>query len=703
MKILYVCHRFPFPPKRGGKIRPFNMIKHLAASHLVTVASLVRSPEEAREGQGIAPFCAHFEMAEVSNPVQAMRMLARLPTPVPSSMGFFYSPDLARRIRGLLARERFDLIFVHCSSVAQYVADVRGIPKILDFGDMDSHKWLEYARYKPFPLSLGYWLEGRKMRREEHRLAGLFDLCTTTTRAEWETLEGYGTGVASDWFPNGVDSGFFAPVNEAYDADTISFVGRMDYYPNQECMFDFCANVLPRIQAQRAQTRLVIVGADPSPAVRKLGELPGVTVTGSVPDVRPYVRNSALMVAPLNIARGTQNKILEAMAMGVPVVTSGVAAGGVDAVAQEHFLVADNYAQHAAAVLRILEDRNERQRLAVAGRKRMLSHHDWGRSMQRLDGVIERCREKFAKERAVQEQSGTIQNAAAWPVMVLAYNEERHIGACLDSIFAADPERSFEVFVMANGCTDRTEYIVREYARKRPEVHLVSIALGDKCNAWNVFIHETVRAHCPGREIYFFMDGDARAVRGSFSVMAHALRDDGHAHSAAAVPASGRNVAGDRQKILDNHELVANLYALRGSFVERLRAQSVRIPLKLEGDDGLIGALVKWDLAPERQGFDNRRIVPCADAAFEFEPFSPARPSDWKVYWKRAVRYGRRRYEFQLLGSVLKARGLAALPVDITELYPQSAALRLRWEGIYTLTNLVALRQMRSLGKSNDR
>src|SRR3974390_484499 len=139
------------------------MIKHLSASHEVTVASLARSAEEARDGKGIAPYCARYEMAEVRNAAQVGWMLLRLPPPIPSSMGFFHSPDLARRVRGLLARERFDLIFVHCSSVAQYVADVRGTPKILDFGDMDSQKWLEYSRYKPFPLSVGYWLEGTKL------------------------------------------------------------------------------------------------------------------------------------------------------------------------------------------------------------------------------------------------------------------------------------------------------------------------------------------------------------------------------------------------------------------------------------------------------------------------------------------------------------------------------------------------------------
>jgi polysaccharide biosynthesis protein PslH len=391
MKILYVCHRFPFPPKRGGKIRPFNMIRHLSQDHEVTVASLARSEAEAREGEGLAAHCAHYEMGRVRDTVQTLRMVVRLPTSTPSSMGYFYSPDLARAVRGLLARERYGLVFVHCSSVAQYVADVRGIPKILDFGDMDSQKWLEYARYKPFPLSLGYRLEGVKMERAERRLARQFDMCTATTRAEWETLEGYGTGVATDWFPNGVDSEYFAPADDAYDADTIAFVGRMDYFPNQECMFEFCARTLPLLRAQRPAVKLVIVGADPSPAVRRLGELPGVTVTGSVPDVRPYLRRSALMVAPLNIARGTQNKILEAMALGVPVVTSRVAAGGVDAVDREHFVVADTPAEQVDAITRVLGQPGERQRLAEAGRARMLSHHAWDRSMQRLDGIIERC------------------------------------------------------------------------------------------------------------------------------------------------------------------------------------------------------------------------------------------------------------------------------------------------------------------------
>jgi len=398
MNILYVCHRFPYPPKRGGKIRPFNMIRHLTASgHQVTVCSLARSEQEAQEAQGIAPHCEAFEIAQVQEWAQMARMVVRLPLLTPSSMGYFYSPALARRIDDLLKSRKWDLIFVHCSSVAQYVSHVRDIPKILDFGDMDSQKWLEYANYKPFPLSMGYRLEGTKMLAAEKRLARQFDLCTATTRAEWETLNGYGTGADTDWFPNGVDGDFFCPLDESYDADTISFIGRMDYYPNQECMSRFCEQVWPLLRKARPAMKLLIVGADPSPEMRKLGELPGVTVTGSVPDVRPFIRSSALMVAPLQIARGTQNKILEAMAMGVPVVTSAIAAGGVDAQSEEHFLVAQSAHEYAQAILRIADNPKERHRLAMAGRARMLSNHAWAGSMQRLDGIIGRAIENFSR------------------------------------------------------------------------------------------------------------------------------------------------------------------------------------------------------------------------------------------------------------------------------------------------------------------
>ncbi len=392
MRVLFVCHRLPFPPKRGGKIRPFNIIKHLHdQGHEVTVASLARSAEELDEGQGLREFCTDTLIETVSSGGAVLRMLARLPTPVPSSMGYFYSPRLAERINAAQKEKSFDFVFVHCSSVAGYVAGLRGPAKMFDLGDIDSQKWLLYSQFRKFPLSLGYWLEGTKLERAEQQLAKQFDYCTCTTRAELKTFDDFSTGVTSGWFPNGVDAEYFSMAAGQYDPDLVCFVGRMDYYPNQEAMQGFCQDVWPVIRQHRPATKLRIVGADPSPAIMALGKLPGVDVTGSVPDVRPHVQKAALTVAPLSIARGTQNKILESMAMGVPVVASEEAAPGVDAVSGESLLVAGKPQEYSDAILRLLGDPSQRDRISIAGRERVLTNHSWKQSMRRLDGLISEC------------------------------------------------------------------------------------------------------------------------------------------------------------------------------------------------------------------------------------------------------------------------------------------------------------------------
>jgi sugar transferase (PEP-CTERM/EpsH1 system associated) len=392
VNVLFVCHRFPFPPTRGGKIRPFNMIKHLSSQgHEVTVASLVRSDEEMREGQGLSEYCADYLMEKVSRHASLGRMVARLPSSVPSSMGYFYSPRLARRIREALQERHFDLIFVHCSSVAQYVEHVRDIPKILDYGDMDSQKWLLYSQERRFPLSVGYFIEGVKLKRAEMALSRRFDICTCTTKAEMDTLQSYGTASRTAWMPNGVDTDFFCSSPNPYDENRICFIGRMDYFPNQQCMLEFCEEVLPIIHRRRPAAKLTIVGANPPPSIEKLERRPGVEVTGSVPDVRPYVQRAAVTVAPLRIARGTQNKILESMAMGVPVVASEQAAKGVDAVPGEHLLTSSTAQLLAENVLKLLDNRDERQRLSVAGQERVRTHHSWQASMERLDAIIADC------------------------------------------------------------------------------------------------------------------------------------------------------------------------------------------------------------------------------------------------------------------------------------------------------------------------
>jgi sugar transferase (PEP-CTERM/EpsH1 system associated) len=390
VKVLFVCHRVPFPPKRGGKIRPFNIIRHLTAQgHEVTVASLARNADEVSQARGLSDHCARVLVEVIPDSVAWGRMIAWLPTSKPSSFGYFYSGSLARQIEKELRTHRYDLVFVHCSSVAPYVQSVTGPAKIFDYGDVDSQKWREYSTSRPFPLAAGYWLEAVKLERTERLLSQNFDLCTCTTRAELDTLRQLGVTVPTDWFANGVDTAFFAPAGGDYDPGLIAFVGRMDYYPNQQAVQNFCRDVLPKLRARVPGVRFAIVGADPSRAIRELGRLAGVTVTGSVPDVRPHVTRAALTVAPLEIARGTQNKILESMAMGVPVVCSRQASGGVDAVPGEHLLTAGGTDEYVEAIATVLGSHDERQRLALAGRTRVLTHHSWESSMRRLDGLID--------------------------------------------------------------------------------------------------------------------------------------------------------------------------------------------------------------------------------------------------------------------------------------------------------------------------
>jgi hypothetical protein len=335
-----------------------------------------------------------------------VRMLARVPTPTPSSFGYFYSPRLHRKIRDELVTQSYDGVIVHCSSVAPYVENATGVLKVLDFGDMDSQKWREYSVHRSWPKSAIYKLESHKLEDTERRLGRKFDYCTCTTRAEWETLGQLGITTPSGWFPNGVDTEFFrATTATTYDPNRIAFVGRMDYYPNQQAVLAFCREVLPAIQAWRPDVRLDIVGANPSGAISALGAVPGVRVTGTVVDVRPYVTNAALTIAPLAIARGTQNKILESMAMGVPVVCSPQAAGGVDAVPGEHILVAGTPQETLEAVKSVLESPGVRQRLAEAGRARVLSHHTWASSMRQFDRVLTEARQAYGAKSVAPQTS----------------------------------------------------------------------------------------------------------------------------------------------------------------------------------------------------------------------------------------------------------------------------------------------------------
>jgi sugar transferase (PEP-CTERM/EpsH1 system associated) len=389
MRILFLCHRLPYPPKRGGKIRPFNMIRHLSRRHEVTVATVARSAAEVAEGQDLRKYCHELHVGQIPTYAGWGRFGLYTATTYPATFGYFYSPALDRTVQTLLATRDFEAIFVHCSSMGPYVARHRGCRKILDYGDADSEKWLEYARASRFPLSLGFALEGRKVRRYERWLAEGFDACSVNAPREREVLGQY-VDKPIYVFPNGVDLDYFRPQREGGPASParVVFTGNMSYKPNVEAVGDFVSRILPRVWARRPETEFYIVGMDPSPAVRRLADGRRIVVTGRVDDVRPYFDAATVAVAPLRIARGLQNKVLEAMAMRVPVVASPAAFNGINAEAGRDVLVADDPESFSRGVVSLLDDPLLRDRHAAAARTCVERNHDWARILDGLERLV---------------------------------------------------------------------------------------------------------------------------------------------------------------------------------------------------------------------------------------------------------------------------------------------------------------------------
>ncbi len=281
---------------------------------------------------------------------------------------------------------------------------------------------------------------------------------------------------------------------------------------------------------------------------------------------------------------------------------------------------------------------------------------------------------------------------SSWPVAVFAHNEARNIIACLDSLQSAAAVPC-ECHVLANACTDETEALVREYSASHPNVHLLSIALGDKANAWNVFVHEIAphdTTHC------FFIDGDVRATPGSLDVMAQALAQHPQANGVSALPRSGRGLDAFQRDMLKDNGVAGNLYGLRGEFVERIFNQAIRMPVGTIGEDALMGAMLKWDLRGDTR-WDNSKVVVAQEAGFEFDSVSPWLPREWKKYFRRRVRYSVRGFQNKMLGQAIQPGGFVSLPRQINDLYLRyPEVLKLDWRGADTFFDWLAIREIKA-------
>jgi sugar transferase (PEP-CTERM/EpsH1 system associated) len=394
-RLLFLAHRIPYPPDKGEKIRAWHMLEHLARDWAVDLGCLVDDPADAEYLSVLRHCCAAVHAAPVTRSGRIARTLFGTRPGQPLSLAWFHEPGLARWVRTGLDARRYEAVLVYSSAMATYVPPGPGGPlRILDMVDVDSEKWRAYAASEGGPKRLVWAREARTLLAFERRAAAQFDRTLLVSAQEAQTFATLAPEVASriDWVENGVDVARFDPEGDwpdpfADESPAIVFTGTMDYRPNVEAVSFFATEVMPRFASLSLAPHFHIVGANPSPAVRALAELPRVHITGSVPDMRPYLAHSAVAVAPLRIARGIQNKVLEAMAMARPVVASPEAHEGVRAVAGRDLLVADGAEAMAAAVTQVLT--GGMPALGTAARAAVLAGHDWKATLARLDDILE--------------------------------------------------------------------------------------------------------------------------------------------------------------------------------------------------------------------------------------------------------------------------------------------------------------------------
>ncbi len=389
--LLYLVHRLPYPPNKGDKVRSFHLLKHLAARHRVFLGTFVDDPEDEAYVQNLRPYCAEMHVARLQPRLAKVASLRALPLGRALTLSYYDDAGLRRWVRGLGARQKLDAAVVFSSSMAQYVDELPGLPMLVDFVDVDSAKWTQYADAHRWPLSWLYAREGRRLLAYEREVAARARRSFFVTEAESALFRQLAPECAGKVEPigNGVDAEYFAPAEgraSPFGAEPypLVFTGAMDYWPNVDAVCWFAREVLPRLLQHWPGLRLHIVGRSPTAAVQALAG-PDVTVTGTVPDVRPYLQHAAVVVAPLRLARGVQNKILEAMAMARPVVASLTCTRGIDAQPGTELLPALEVEDYVQQVNALLASPDRAAAIGQAGRQRVLRNYSWDAHLSGID------------------------------------------------------------------------------------------------------------------------------------------------------------------------------------------------------------------------------------------------------------------------------------------------------------------------------
>ena len=384
MKILFIV---PYLPSIL-RVRPFQLIQYLSKKHEITVVSLIQPAWTSKFLDDLKPFCKDIYAIDLKRSTCIVNSLQALPSRKPMSIAYFSSSEMESQVSQLMRESKFDLIHTEHIRAAPYAVEYRGLPKLFDAVDSLALAYERGWRNRFGGLinrvvAFEEWL---KYRTYEPKMIRIFDKVIVSSPSDQKYLS-IEPGPAVEVIPNGVDRNYFYWYDQARESNSIVFVGQMGYYVNVDSVLNFYNSAFREIQKQIPDLHFSIVGADPKKSIRKLAKDPAVEVTGYVNDIRPYITKAAVFICPMVCGSGIQNKMLHAMAMGTPVVTSSIAIQALQVKDGEHLLVADEPQKFANAVISMMTNKNLRQKIVANAREYIQENHNWDIIGRKLEAV----------------------------------------------------------------------------------------------------------------------------------------------------------------------------------------------------------------------------------------------------------------------------------------------------------------------------
>lgn len=390
MNLLFLTHRTPYPPNRGDRIRAYHLLRLLSKHSRVSLASVSQERTRTEHVNHLKSYCERISIQRTSTIGRAFQDIRSVALGRSASEGHFWSPRLASTIREWDAQRPFDVVVCFCSGMYRYTRLVN--PKrtkiVVDLCDVDSEKWNACAKSARWPVSLVMALESHRVLRLEEQIATEATKIAVISCQEEHLFRRLTGRTNAMVVGNGVDTEYFRPLQVEERPETCCFVGVLNYRPNVEGIEWFVSRVWPTIRRQRPEAKLQIVGRTPCLAVKRLARTRGVEIHADVPDVRPYVCRSTAAIAPMNIARGVQNKVLEAMAMNKAVVTTPAALAGIEAKAGTEIVQAEGADAWRNALLSLFDEERYRRQIGNAARQFVVKNHSWEGSLAPMRDAI---------------------------------------------------------------------------------------------------------------------------------------------------------------------------------------------------------------------------------------------------------------------------------------------------------------------------